>query len=146
MPSTSDPAAPSSIANAFVLVCSEKSTRESADFKLERAFQCLALKKQLDALQQGLPEAQAAYLPGAGAAYQAGCAHAIVDGRWLAVFVGCVSPRWQDNQVVQAQDVSLVLACTRSKVQSFTPSMCSVMCASINSQLLANSLPVVQGY
>ena len=75
--------------HSFVLVCCEKSTKDAGDQSLERAFQSLSLKKHLDALQGQLPNAEAAFLPGVGIAFQAGCAHAVVEGRWLAAFVGC---------------------------------------------------------
>jgi hypothetical protein len=71
---------------SFVLLCAEKSGRASGDAGLERA-----LKRTLDALQRELPDVQTAFLPGCSAAFQAGVAHAVVEGRWLALFVGCVS-------------------------------------------------------
>lgn len=79
---------PKDASAAFILVCPEKSIRETGDGKLERAFQSLALKQHLDALRVGLPESQVAYLPGAGVAYTEGCAKAVVENRWLAVFAG----------------------------------------------------------
>lgn len=78
-----------SLAPSFVLVCSEKSAKDAGDQSLERAFQSLSLKKHLNALQAELTGAGTAFLPGVGAAYQHACAHAVLEGRWLAVFAGC---------------------------------------------------------
>jgi hypothetical protein len=77
--------------DAFILLCSEKSTRDAGDHKLEDAFQSLSLKCHVESLQEHVPNSKVAYLPGAGALYQVGCVHAIVEGRWLCIFSGCVT-------------------------------------------------------
>ena len=77
--------------SAFPIVCSEKSVRNSSDQKLERAFQSLSLKRHLETLRAHVPDADTAYLPGAGALFQGNCSHAVIDGRWLGIFAGCVA-------------------------------------------------------
>lgn len=87
-PDMAHPEAPSA---RFVLVCPEKSVKETGDQRLERAFQSLALKQHLDAMREALPQSEAAYLPGAGVAFTSGCVQGLLDDRWLSVFVGCAS-------------------------------------------------------
>lgn len=74
---------------AFALLCVQGNTRGSGDKSLERAFQSLSLKHHLESMHAAAEGSQMAFLPGAGATYMSGCDYALVENRWMAIFVGC---------------------------------------------------------
>lgn len=54
-------------------------------------WSCLQ-KQRLEAIQTEVAsDAKLAFLPGAGAVYMSGCKYAVVEDRWMAIFVGCAS-------------------------------------------------------
>lgn len=77
---------------SFVLLSCESQGRDAGgDKSLERAFQSLSLKKRLEAIQTAMAsdDAKLAFLPGSGAVYMSGCKYAVVEDRWMAIFIGC---------------------------------------------------------
>lgn len=74
---------------AFALLCCHGNTRGSGDKSLERAFQSLSLKHHVETVHAAAEGSQIAFLPGAGAVYMPGCEYAMVENRWMALFVGC---------------------------------------------------------
>ena len=76
---------------SFVLLSCESQGRDAGgDKSLERAFQSLSLKQRLEAIQTAVArdDAKVAFLPGSGAVYMSGCKYAVVEDRWMAIFVG----------------------------------------------------------
>jgi hypothetical protein len=77
---------------SFALLGCESHHRDSGDKSLERAFQSLSLKQHLEAFEASrMEDAKLVFLPGAGAVYMPGCKFALVEDRWLALFVGCAT-------------------------------------------------------
>lgn len=74
---------------AFALLCCQGNTRGSGDKSLERAFQSLSLKHHVETVHAAVEGSQTAFLPGAGAVYMNACEYAMVENRWMAIFVGC---------------------------------------------------------
>lgn len=81
---------PPSVQGSFLCVCSEKCVQVSADFKLERAFQSLAIKRHLEKQGGELPNKQFMYLPGAGFVFDSERCFCAIEDYLIAVFVGCV--------------------------------------------------------
>jgi hypothetical protein len=111
---------------SFVLLSCESHSRDIVgDKSLERAFQSLSLKQRLEAIQTAVArdDAKLAFLPGSGAIYMSGCKYAVVEDRWMAIFVGCVLPSSPNKHLPISSDTLRSIFLFRLCLRGSAPSL-----------------------